>query len=82
MQQTHQQFINALDAKILKLARKLGTTAGFFEYWFQILPKCESHKAAFELANFLHYKIFKVDKYTSLSSFQNQKTRYLKNLKS
>jgi hypothetical protein len=34
------------------------------------------------LANFLHYKIFEVDKYTSLSSFQNQKTRYLKNLKS
>tara|TARA_R110002012_G_scaffold321091_1_gene547357 strand:- start:1353 stop:1604 length:252 start_codon:yes stop_codon:yes gene_type:complete len=81
MQQTHQQFVNSLDAYILKLAQKIGTHKGFFEYWFKILPLCKNYKAAFDIVNFLHFKIFGVEKYTSYSSFHNQKTRYLKTLK-
>ena len=78
MQQTHQQFVNALDAYIFNLAQQLGTQQGFFEYWFKILPLCKNYKEAFDLVNFLHLKIFGVEKYTSYASFKNQKARYLK----
>lgn len=81
MTQTHQQFVNALDAYILKLAQKIGTHKGFFEYWFKILPLFKNYKEAFDIVNFLHFKLFGEEKYTSYKSFHNQKTRYLKTLK-
>ena len=81
MKQSAAQFQQQIEAKVLPLAQKLGTRNGFFEYWFQILPRCKSHKAAFDIANLLHLKIFKEEKYTSFSSFVNQKNRYLNSLK-
>jgi hypothetical protein len=79
-QETSQQFQQKIEAKVLPLAQKLGTRQGFFEYWFQILPRCKSHKAAFDIVNLLHHLIFNEEKYTSYDSFKKQKTRYLKNL--
>lgn len=81
MPQTPEQFQQQIEAKILPLAQKLGTKQGFFEYWFQILPKCKSNKAAFDITNLLHLKIFKEEKYTSYDSFVKAKNRYLNNLK-
>jgi hypothetical protein len=81
MKQTSEQFKQELEAKILPIAQKLGTRQGFFEYWFQILPRCKSHKAAFDIANLLYFKIFKEEKYTSFGSFINQKNRYLKKIR-
>ena len=50
MQQTPEQFKNKIEAMVLPLAQKLGTRNGFFEYWFSILPKCKTQKAAFDIA--------------------------------
>ena len=80
MQQTPEQFKNKIEAMVLPLAQKLGTRNGFFEYWFAILPKCKTQKAAFDIANLLHLKIFNEEKYTSYDSFHKQKNRYLKGL--
>lgn len=81
MNQTPEQFKLSVEAKVLPIAQKLGTRKGFFEYWFKILPKCKSHKAAFDITNLLYLKIFKEEKYNSYGSFKNQKNRYLKNLR-
>jgi hypothetical protein len=51
-------FTTKLNAMLLPLAQTIGTRNGFFEYWFKILPKCKSHKCAFDVVNFLHLKIF------------------------
>lgn len=81
MQQTSSQFKQAIEAKVLPIAQKLGTRQGFFEYWFQILPNCKSQEAAFDIVNLLHFRIFKEEKYTSFDSFRKQKNNYLKSLK-
>jgi hypothetical protein len=81
MQQTPEQFKLSIEAKVLPIAQKLGTRNGFFEYWFNILPKCKSHKAAFDITNLLYFKIFKEDKYHSYASFKNQKSRYINSLR-
>ncbi|WP_439129945.1 hypothetical protein [Polaribacter sp.] len=80
MSQTSEQFKQQIEAMVLPIAQKLGTRQGFFEYWFQILPKCKSQKTAFEIVNLMHYKIFKEEKYTSFDSFKKQKNNYLKSL--
>jgi hypothetical protein len=79
MSQSPEAFQQQISALAFPLAQKLGTREGFFEYWFQILPRCKSHKAAFDLANLIHFKIFKEEKYTCYESFKNQKNKYLKN---
>jgi hypothetical protein len=80
MKQTPEQFRQQIEAMVLPLAQKLGTRNGFFEYWFQILPRCKTQKAAFDFANLLHLKIFKEEKYISFDSFYKQKNLYLKGL--
>lgn len=81
MQQTPEQFKQKLESMVLPLAQKLGTRNGFFEYWFKILPRCKTQKAAFDIVNLLHLKIFKEEKYNSYDSFHKQKNRYLKSLR-
>ena len=81
MHQSPEQFKQKIEAMILPIAQKLGSRSGFFEYWFKILPKCKSQKAAFDLVNLLHLKIFKEEKYTSYDSFRKQKNSYLKHQK-
>lgn len=81
MQQSPEQFKQQIEAMVLPIAQKLGTRQGFFEYWFKILPKCKSHKTAFDIVNLLFLLIFKEEKYTSYDSFKKQKSRYLKSLK-
>ncbi|QOD60645.1 hypothetical protein H9I45_15095 [Polaribacter haliotis] len=81
MQQSPEQFKQIIEAKVLPIAQQLGTRQGFFEYWFKILPRCKSHKAAFDLTNLLYLKIFKEQKYTSFDSFRNQKNTYLKKIR-
>lgn len=81
MNQSPEQFKQQIEAMVLPIAQKLGTRQGFFEYWFKILPKCKSHKSAFEITNLLHQLIFKEEKYQTYNSFKNQKSRYLNSLK-
>lgn len=56
------------------LARKLGTSLGFFKYYFSLLPRFKNQvgarKKAFETANLLHFKIFKEYKYSDFDSFR------------
>tara|TARA_R110001632_G_scaffold137804_1_gene253403 strand:+ start:1633 stop:1881 length:249 start_codon:yes stop_codon:yes gene_type:complete len=81
MNQTPEQFQQQLEAMVLPIAKQLGTRQGFFEYWFQILPRCKSQKTAFDIVNLLYLKIFGEEKYTSYTSFKHQKNRYLNSLR-
>lgn len=79
---THQQkaehHANKIKAHAFELSQKLGSTPGFINYWFKILPKCSSHKAAFEIADLLHTKIFGVEKFSNFESFKTYKNRLFK----
>ena len=81
MHKSPEEFKQFISARVLVVARQLATRQGFFEYWFKILPKCKSHKTAFDIVSFLYFILFKEEKYASFNSFQSQKKRYLKSLK-
>lgn len=61
-----------IDKEVLGLASKLGNSIGFFRYYWQILPKCKTQKAAYLITNLMYLKIFGEEKYSSYDSFKNQ----------
>ena len=73
-----QQYENRITAEKLALAQKLGTTKGFFQYYFDMLPYFQTQTGCFNDINLLHNKIFKEDKYSDYDSFRKQMVRYLK----
>ncbi|WP_370214780.1 hypothetical protein [Mesoflavibacter profundi] len=64
-----------------QLAIKLGTTAGFYQYYFDSLPNHKNQIETFNNANDLYYSIYKQYKYTGYDSFRNALNYYLKNNK-
>lgn len=77
--QKAEQFELRLKALAYDLVVKLGTTAGFMEYYFKVLQKCKTQTQAFEIVNLLHYLIFGKYKYSEIQSFRNSRKNYLKN---
>lgn len=76
-----QQYEAKQAAEKLALAQQLGTAPGFFQYYFESLPKFTTQTECFENANLLHYKIFRQYKYADYNSFRNQMAKYLKSKK-
>lgn len=76
--QKAEQFENNIKALAFDLAKQLGTTSGFMEYYIRILYRCKTHAQAFEIVNMLHFLIFKEYKYTDLNSFKRSKSHYFK----
>lgn len=56
-----------------EVARKIVTPEGFYQMWFESLPKFKSGAKAFEHLNELHYKIVRPAKYkySSYTTFLN-----------
>lgn len=72
--------INQLtDSQKYDLAVQLGTTKGFFQYYFDQLPQHKSQIDSFEAANQLHYDIFKEYKYSDYHSFRRSMSYHLNN---
>lgn len=59
-----------------ELMRKIGTTAGFFNYYFEILPKHRTHIETFNDVNEQHFELYGEYKYSSHSSFLTVLKRY------
>lgn len=64
-------FSNQTEAQKYVLAQKLGTTKGFYLYYFQMLSKFKTQTDCFNAVNLLHYKIFNEYKYEDYNSFRN-----------
>lgn len=61
-----------------ELARKIGTRAGFFDYYFKKLKTARTQIEAFNEVNDKYFEIFGEYKYGGWSSFRNQIARYYK----
>ena len=60
------------------LQRKLGTTTGFYTYYFTHLGKFKTQIDCFNKINLLHYKAFGEYKYADYNSFRKALTYHLK----
>jgi hypothetical protein len=76
--QKAEQFELIIKALAFDIAKKIGTTNGFMEYYFTILHKCNTQTQAFETVNLLHYLVFGKYKYSEIQSFRNSRKKYLK----
>ena len=61
----------------LALAKQLGTTKGFYNFYFTHLPKFQSQQHCFYSINELHYNIFSEYKYTNYNSFRKRLKEFL-----
>lgn len=55
-----------------QIIKKLATTAGFFQYYFENLKNYKTNIECFNIVNEIYYNHFKEYKYSSYSSFKNQ----------
>lgn len=77
-EQIAQNYKNKLLAHTAELMQQLATPAAFLKYYYRILPKCRSQKAAFDIVNLLYYLVFNEEKYSSFDSFRAVKNRHFK----
>lgn len=64
-----------------KLLRELATRHGFFQYYFDQLPKHRTTVECFNQANDLHLDLFGEYKYESIHSFRRSLSYYRKSNK-
>jgi len=73
-----EDYKNKILAQSAELMQQLATPAAFLKYYYKILPKCASQKAAFDLGNLLYFLVFNEEKYASFDSFRKIKNRHFK----
>lgn len=64
-----------------RLLKMLGTRQGFFQYYFEELPKHKTNMEAFTSANEKFFELFDEYRYESYNSFRGQLNSYHKNRK-
>ena len=60
------------------LMKKIATTNGFYQYYFEQLKSHKTNIDCFNYINELYYNYFKEYKYSCYNSFKNQIKKYLK----
>ena len=66
-------------AQELELAKQIGTTTGFFSYYFNIkLAECDTSEQAFNELNKKYFDIFGVERYANYNSFRRSINHWLK----
>lgn len=59
------------DTADLLLAKKLHTTSGFYQQYFDELPTSRTREEAFNRVNYIYFGIFGEYRYTDYSSFSH-----------
>lgn len=62
-----------------KMYKKLGTRQGFFQYYFEQLPKHRTNVECFNQVNDLYMDLFGEERYSDFNSFRHQANHYNKN---
>jgi hypothetical protein len=76
--QIAENYEKDINAQLSHLMKQLATPAAFLKYYFRILPKCKSQKAAFDIVNLLYLLVFDEEKYASYNSFRQVKNSHFK----
>ena len=75
LQQEHERNIKS---RAFDIAKRLGTTRGFVEYYFNVLGRFKTQKAAFDLCNELYFMLFGEYRYSDFRSFRKSQNKYVK----
>lgn len=59
-----------------ELMKKLSSTSGFFDFYFEKLKVSKTNVEAFELANNKYYELFGAFKYVSETAFRHSLRRF------
>ena len=66
-EQEHERNIKSM---AFDIAKRLGTTRGFVEYYFNVLGRFKTQKGAFDLCNELYFMLFGEYRYSDYGSFR------------
>jgi hypothetical protein len=78
---TQEKHLEALIQKLKEenvIIRKIGSVAGFYQYYFEQLKNYKSNTECFEAINNLYFKYFGEYKYASYDTFRKLKNRHIK----
>ena len=75
LQQEHERNIKS---RAFDIAKRLGTTHGFVEYYFNVLGRFKTQKATFDICNELYFLIFGEYRYSDLKLFKQMKNKHLR----
>ena len=76
-----EQHLEALIQKLKEenvVIRKIATSSGFYQYYFEQLKNHKTEVDCFETINDLYFKYFGEYKYSSYNSFRKLKNKHLK----
>lgn len=77
-QKKAEDYTIELQAKAAVLMQQIATRNGFLQYYYRILPKCSSQKAAFLVVNCLYELLFNEEMYQNYDAFRKFKNKDLK----
>lgn len=75
-----EQHLQALVEKLKKeneIIKRIATSAGFYEYYFEQLKHHKTEVECFDSINDLYFEYFGEYKYASYNSFRKLKNKYL-----
>ena len=75
LEQEHERNIKS---RTFDIAKRLGTTHGFVEYYFNVLGRFKTQKATFDICNELYFLIFGEYRYSDLKLFKQMKNKHLR----
>lgn len=76
-----EQHLQALVEKLKKeneIIKRIATSAGFYEYYFEQLKHHKTEIECFDAINDLYFEYFGEYKYSSYNSFRKLKNKHLK----
>lgn len=76
--QNAENYRNNILAKSAILQNQLATKPGFIQYYFKILPNCESQNAAFQVTSLIYELLFNRMLFNCYDTFRKEKNKYLK----
>ena len=76
----HELHLQALVDKLKnenEIIKRIATSAGFYQYYFENLKHYKTEIDCFEKINDLYYEFFGEHKFSSYDSFRKQKNKYI-----
>lgn len=70
-----QQVVNRLESQLLEM-KKLSTTQGFFNVYFEQLKNCLTQTEAFNVVNEQYYRLFGQYRFSSFTVYQQRVSCY------
>ena len=78
-QQKANNYEIELKSKLYEAQKVLATKAGFLQYYYNIVGKCDTQETAYNIVSNMYYLLFNEFMFKSFNSFRMYRNRNLKN---